>query len=142
MYLFFKRKGYIVALAIFLFQVITQKIVLIALILIPYHKLKMKNFIMEEKIMEGKFQKGREKILSKLDFPSDITLDLPKIIVTGDKEITIENHKGILSFESNQIKINSRIGSISINGKEFEILFIGDTTMTISGIFKGISYER
>ena len=49
----------------------------------------MNNFIMEEKIMEEKFQKGREKILSKLDFPSDITLDLPKIIVTGDKEIKI-----------------------------------------------------
>ena len=92
--------------------------------------------------MEEKFQKGREKILSKLDFPSDITLDLPKIIVTGDKEITIENHKGILSFESDQIKINSRLGSIAINGKDFEILLIGDTTMTISGIFKGISYER
>lgn len=92
--------------------------------------------------MEGKFQKSREKILGKLDFPSDIILDLPKIIVTGDRQITIENHKGVLSFESQQIKINSRIGSISINGKDFEILFIGDTTMTISGTFKNISYER
>lgn len=91
--------------------------------------------------MEGRFQKGRERILNKLDFPNDISLNLPKIIVTGDREITIENHKGILLFESEQVKINSRIGSISISGKNFEILFIGDTTMTISGIFKGISYE-
>lgn len=104
------------------------------------HKLKMKNFIMEEKIMGEKFQKGRERILNKLDFPNDISLDLPKIIVIGNREITIENHKGILSFESDQIKINSRIGSITISGKNFEILFIGDTTMTISGIFNGISY--
>ena len=44
--------------------------------------------------MEEKFQKGREKILNKLEFPSDISMDLPKIIVIGNREITIENHRG------------------------------------------------
>ena len=91
--------------------------------------------------MEGKFQKGKEKILNKLDFPSDISLDLPKIIVVGNREITIENHRGIMAFETNMVKINSRIGAITINGEKFEILFIGETTITINGIFKGISYE-
>jgi len=91
--------------------------------------------------MEGKFQKGKEKILDKLDFPRDISLDLPKIIVIGNREITIENHKGIIFFETNMVKINSRIGAILIEGREFEILFIAETSITISGIFKGISYE-
>lgn len=91
--------------------------------------------------MEEKFQKGREKILNKLDFPSDISLDLPKIVVIGNREITIENHKGIIAFENNMVKINSRIGPIAIKGEKFEILFIGETSMTINGIFKGISYE-
>lgn len=67
--------------------------------------------------MEEKFQRGKEKILSKLDFPSDISLDLPKIIVVGNREITIENHKGIIFFETNMVKINSRIGAIIIEGK-------------------------
>ncbi len=92
--------------------------------------------------MEEKFQRGKEKILSKLDFPSDISLDLPRIIVVGNREITIENHKGIIFFETNMVKINSRIGPIIINGENFEILFIAETSITISGIFKGISYER
>ncbi len=91
--------------------------------------------------MEEKVQKGREKILNKLDFPSDISLDLPKIIVVGNREITIENHRGIIAFETNMVKINSRIGAITIKGEKFEILFIGETTIAISGNFKGISYE-
>jgi sporulation protein YqfC len=91
--------------------------------------------------MEDKFQKGREKILNKLDFPSDISMSLPKIIVVGNREITIENHKGIIYFETNMVKINSRIGAITIEGRDFEILFIAETSITISGIFKGISYE-
>ncbi|GAA0078764.1 sporulation protein YqfC [Clostridium sp. CTA-5] len=91
--------------------------------------------------MESRFQRGREKIFNKLDFPTDVALDLPKIIVTGNREITIENHRGIMAFENSLIKINSRIGAITIIGEGFEILFIGDNTITISGIFKGISYE-
>jgi len=91
--------------------------------------------------MEDKFQKGKEKILSKLDFPRDISLDLPKIIVIGNREIIIENHKGIIFFETNMVKINSRIGPIMIKGEKFEILFIAETSITISGNFQGISYE-
>ena len=92
--------------------------------------------------MEEKFQKSREKIMDKLDFPKDISMELPKIIVIGNKEITVENHKGLLAFENSVIKIKSRIGTIVIQGTDFEILFIGDNTITISGVFKGISYER
>ena len=92
--------------------------------------------------MEEKFQKGKEKLLNKLDFPSDISMDLPKIIVVGNREITIENHKGIIAFESSMVKINSRIGTITISGRNFEILFIGETSMTISGRFEGVSYEE
>ena len=66
--------------------------------------------------MEERFQKSKEKILNKLDFPSDISLDLPKIVVIGNREITIENHKGIIAFERNMVKINSRIGPIIIKG--------------------------
>lgn len=92
--------------------------------------------------MEEKIQKSKEKILDKLEFPRDISLDLPKIIIIGNREITIENHKGIKAFETNMVKINSRIGAIVINGEQFEITFIGETSITINGIFKGISYER
>ena len=92
--------------------------------------------------MEEKFQKGKEKILNKLEFPSDISMDLPKIIVVGNREITIENHRGIIAFERSMVKINSRIGAITIHGSNFEILFIGETRMTISGKFKGVSYEE
>lgn len=92
--------------------------------------------------MEEKFQKGKEKLLNKLDFPSDISMDLPKIVVVGNREITIENHRGIIAFESSMVKINSRIGTITISGRNFEILFIGETSMTISGRFEGVSYEE
>lgn len=86
--------------------------------------------------------KVKEYLADKLDLSRDIILDIPRIVVTGDSEIIIENHKGIILFEENEVKINSELGQISILGKEFEILFMGGSTLTMSGKFKSIIYEK
>ena len=39
--------------------------------------------------MEGKFKKGKEVLVEKLELPKDVILDIPKIIVMGRNEITI-----------------------------------------------------
>ena len=91
--------------------------------------------------VEDKIKKGKDLIAQKADLPLEIILDVPKITIVGYKEITIENHKGILSFDKLLIRINSKLGPIKIEGKELEILYIGTYTVTISGKFKSILYE-
>jgi sporulation protein YqfC len=92
--------------------------------------------------MENKLYRTKEAIANKLDLPRDILLNLPKITILANSEINIENHKGVVIFEEEQIKINSNIGPISIYGKDFKILFIGGNTITLSGKFKSIVYEN
>ncbi|MBQ6820295.1 MAG: sporulation protein YqfC [Clostridium sp.] len=91
--------------------------------------------------MKERIEKGKEILSEKLDLPKDVILNLPKITIIADDEITIENHRGIILFERNIIKINTKVKAISIHGENFEILYIGDSTITISGKFKAINYE-
>lgn len=91
--------------------------------------------------MEDKLYRTKQNIADKLDLPRDIILNMPKITVTGDNEIIIENHKGVVLFGESQVKINSGVGLISIFGSRFEILFMGGSTITIGGKFKSIAYE-
>lgn len=91
--------------------------------------------------MKNNLSAAKEIIVDKLDLPRDIILNVPKIIVTGDSEITIENHKGVVAFSENQVKVNSGIGLISIYGSNFEIIFMGGTTIVIGGKFKSVIYE-
>ncbi len=79
--------------------------------------------------MSKKFYNARETVAEKLDLPRDIILNQPKIIVTGNEEITIENHRGVVVFEEKVVKINSGSGLISIYGKDFEILFMGEVLL-------------
>lgn len=91
--------------------------------------------------MRGKLYRTKQKIVNTLDLPRDIILNMPQITVTGDNEIIIENHRGVVLFGEDQVKINSGVGLISIHGSRFEILFMGGSTITIGGKFKSIAYE-
>lgn len=91
--------------------------------------------------MRDKLYRTKENFAEKLGLPRDIVLDIPKIIITGNSEIIIENHKGIIMFQEDEIKINSNVGAISLHGEKLEILFIGGSTVIIGGKFKDIIYE-
>lgn len=92
--------------------------------------------------MQHKFNKTKEIFADRMDLPKDIVMNLPKISVIGDSEITIENHKGIVVFDQNEIKVNSNIGLILIKGKDLEILFMESKTLTIKGKFCSVIYEE
>lgn len=79
-------------------------------------------------------------VTKELDLPVEVIDNLPKISVIGNSEITIENHKGILSFDKDNTKIKTVIGILDIQGEEIEIVFIGGSTITISGKFKSLGY--
>ncbi|WP_333860102.1 sporulation protein YqfC [Clostridium sp.] len=91
--------------------------------------------------MGDKMYNTKRNIADKLDLPRDIILNMPQIKITGKNEIVIENHRGIVLFDENQIKINSGVGLISIYGSKFEVLFMGGSTITIGGRFNSIVYE-
>lgn len=91
--------------------------------------------------MEDRIIKTKETIAEKLDLPRDVVLNMPKITITGENEIIIENHKGVILFEEKEVKINSNVGLITIYGSGFEILFMGGSTLTVSGKFKSVVYE-
>lgn len=92
--------------------------------------------------MENKFNRSKEVLVEKLDLPKDVLLDVPKIIIIGRNEITIENHKGIMLFEKNRVKVNTGMYPILISGSNFEILYIATSTITIKGCFDSVEYVR
>lgn len=81
-----------------------------------------------------------EKTLKALELPRDIILGMPKITVTGDSEIIIENYKGIVEYENEVLKINTEPGVISIEGDGFNISAITDDEIEIEGKIKNIDF--
>lgn len=91
--------------------------------------------------MSNKIENVKRVLSEKLDISKDIILEVPKITIIGKEEIIIENHKGIIVFEKNIIRVNTKIKIIKIIGKNFEIIYIGESTLSIKGEFISIEYE-
>lgn len=91
--------------------------------------------------MSERISRGKRILIEQLELPKEVVLDVPRIVIVGKSEITVENHKGILVFDREEMKINTKFGPLSIKGRNFEILYISAGTITISGVFGSIAYE-
>ena len=74
--------------------------------------------------------------------PKDVILDLPRISVCGDREIYIENHKGIMEYTDSSIRIKTDKEVVHINGSELRIIVLKSDRMVINGVFESVDYEK
>lgn len=77
-------------------------------------------------------------ITDALELPLDVALDLPKITLIGNLKINITNHKGIIEYTKDLIRINSKIGMIKISGKSLEIKNVLMEEISINGFIDRI----
>ncbi len=68
-----------------------------------------------------------------LELPKDLVLDLPRLIIIGQKELYLENHKGIIEYSDSCIKINLARGFLEIIGEDMEIRLIMQDEVSIIG---------
>ena len=85
-------------------------------------------------------KKLSERVADAWGIPKDVIMDMPRITVTGDREIYIENHRGIAGFDENSISISSGIGKITVYGADLTISAVRREDILISGNFKKIEY--
>lgn len=76
-----------------------------------------------------------------LELPKDIMLGLPKMTMIGNMELHIENHKGIIEYSKEIIRINTSEGILKITGKMMSIKNIVTEELTIKGELISIEYK-
>ncbi len=88
--------------------------------------------------MKNNMDDFKMTLTDALELPLDVALDLPKITILGDKKVDISNHKGIIEYTSELIRINSKIGIIKIIGKSMKIKNIFLEEINIDGIIEKV----
>ena len=82
----------------------------------------------------------RERIADFLVLPKEVVLDYPKILLIGNTQITIENYRGIVEYDSQKIRINTEKGIIKILGDKLEINTVTIEEINISGIISNVEF--
>ncbi|HWO77688.1 MAG TPA: sporulation protein YqfC [Bacillus sp. (in: firmicutes)] len=82
----------------------------------------------------------RNLLTTKLDLPPDVMMDLPRITMIGQLHLYIENHKGLLSFAENEIRVLLDNGQLLIKGKGLVIKAILPEEILLEGRISQVSY--
>lgn len=68
-----------------------------------------------------------------LEIPKDLVLDIPKITLIGKNEFYLENHRGIIEYSTQRLRINLSRGFLEISGKNLEIKALMPDEIKIEG---------
>lgn len=90
--------------------------------------------------MKDNMEKFKYNISDILELPKDIMMDLPKITLIGSIQVLISNHKGIIEYTKEVIRVNSNSGVIKVVGKDMYIKIILVEEIIIVGNIEKIEF--
>lgn len=83
--------------------------------------------------MKKRITRIKEKATHMLELPAEVTLDLPKIVITGNTSLIIENHKGIVEYQPNRVRIATNAGLLVLDGKGLSVTDVGKEIILVLG---------
>ena len=87
-------------------------------------------------------QKGMlQSLARRLDIPQDIVLDLPRITMLGNKQILVENHKGIIEYTSQLVRISLSQGELTIIGSGLMLGNLQQEQILVEGEIREVRYD-
>ncbi|AGB41801.1 sporulation protein YqfC [Halobacteroides halobius DSM 5150] len=89
--------------------------------------------------------RDQDKIKAKLaklfDLPQDVLLNLPVISIIGNLNIKVENHRGIIKYTPELVKIKASKGELLITGKELIIEKLSKEKVMVTGKITDLSFD-
>jgi sporulation protein YqfC len=74
------------------------------------------------------------------EIPGDVLLNLPKIVLVGNLKVFIENHRGVLEYSPETIRIKLAEGELCVTGEELMLRSIITDEVCIEGKINGLSF--
>ncbi len=75
-----------------------------------------------------------------MQLPADVMLDLPRITMIGQLHIYIENHRGVLRFSQQELRLLLKQGQLLIKGDHFVIKTILPEELLLEGKIEQVLY--
>ena len=86
----------------------------------------------------GKREGLLERTAEVFDLPGDVVAGLPRVELTGNRELRMENHKGILAYGSEEIHISGGKLVVKVRGRNLELKSMNASQLLITGSILGV----
>lgn len=87
-----------------------------------------------------KLREVKTTVSEMFELPKDIMLNLPRISMIGNNQMLVENHRGVIEYTPQKIRLNSTIGVIRIEGQDMDLKNIAADDIMITGVIKHVEF--
>ncbi|MDD5933991.1 MAG: YabP/YqfC family sporulation protein [Clostridiales bacterium] len=95
----------------------------------------------EEKERKAERLSYLEIISQNLMLPPDIIAGAPIVTINGRNTICIENHKRILEYTSEKIRVSTKINCLCVEGKNLRVAYYTKEELKVVGMIHKVYYE-
>ncbi len=86
-------------------------------------------------------QKLKRWAVGVMDLPPDLILDMPRITMIGPLQMYVENHRGVLVFSDQEVRILlSNQGQLLVRGSQFILRKILPEEVLLEGRIREVKY--
>lgn len=86
-------------------------------------------------------RKVKRQFSEFLEIPGDVILDLPKIVLVGNIQLFIENHRGIIEYTPELVRVSTGEGEVIVTGEQMVLRNILPDELLVEGKIKSLSFN-
>ena len=75
-----------------------------------------------------------------LDLPEDVVAGLPRVELSGSRQLYLEGHTGLLSFSPTRIDANTAFGVLRVGGENLTLLAMTGEELRIGGTILSVEW--
>lgn len=84
----------------------------------------------------------KRQMSDMLEIPGDVIMDLPKVVLVGDLQLFIENHRGIVEYTAESVRINVGDYEVAVSGEGLLLRNILPDEICLEGRIKSVQFIR
>ena len=86
----------------------------------------------------SRLSRWMEGLAGGLEIPPEVALDVPKATLIGRLQLQIENHKGIVEYNSRKVRVRTGSGQMVVTGSRLTIGSIFREELVVDGHIAGV----
>ncbi|MGQ9512132.1 MAG: sporulation protein YqfC [Thermodesulfitimonas sp.] len=75
----------------------------------------------------------KRKAAAMLELPGEVALNLPRVIITGRIQVIVENHRGIIAYDREGVRLLVEAGEVAVSGRDLVLRSILPDEVIVEG---------
>ncbi len=82
------------------------------------------------------------RVVQAAGLPEDVVLGLPRILMRGDSQLLLENHRGVVEYAPEKLRVRTALGMLTVEGERLVLSSLGEEDLMISGSIRGLLFAE